>query len=107
MCDEPKNGLLDIVASNDTQGEAKGSYTITELTTGVEVAKGDFAVEANGKAILGTLPEIKNKFYLIRWSSTAGDGVNHFVCAIGDGWTWEGYKACMQKAGFFDEFEGF
>lgn len=49
----------------------------------------------------------KNGFYLIRWTSTEGKGVNHFVCNIGDGWTWEAYKNCMQKAGFYDEFEGF
>ena len=107
MCDEPKNGLLDVVAANDTQKEVTGTYTVTELMTGEEVAKGEFTVEANGKAILGTLPELKNKFYLLRWTSTGGDGVNHFVCAIGEDWTWEGYKACMQKAGFYDEFEGF
>ena len=107
MCDEPKAGLLDLVASNDSQGEAKGECTVIDLTSGETVWTGAFEVEANGKAVIAKLPEKKNAFYLIRWVSTAGKGQNHFVCAIGDGWTWENYKNCMQKAGFYDEFEGF
>ena len=63
--------------------------------------------EANGKVTAAKLPEKKNGFYLIRWKATSGEGINHFVCTIGDDWTWEGYKACMEKAGFYDEFEGF
>ena len=107
MCDEPKEGLLDLVAANDTQKTAKGEYTVVELVSGEEVLKGAFEVEANGKAVLAKLPEKKNGFYLIRWTGEEGSGVNHFVCTIGEGWTWESYKACMQKAGFYDEFEGF
>ncbi len=107
MCDEPKEGLLDLVAANDTQSEAKGEYVVLDLTTGEQVANGSFSVEANGKAVLAKLPEKKNAFYLIRWVSTAGKGQNHFVCTIGEGWTWKAYEACMKKAGFYNEFEGF
>ena len=64
-------------------------------------------MEANGIAKAADLPEIKGGFYLIRWKTEQGEGVNHFVCNIGEGWTYDMYKACMQKAGFYDEFEGF
>jgi beta-mannosidase len=107
ICDEPKEGLLDLLAVNDTQSAVKGEYTAVELVSGEEVASGAFEVEANGKTVVCKLPEKKNGFYLIRWTSTGGNGVNHFVCTIGDGWTWEAYKNCMEKAGFYNEFEGF
>ena len=85
-----------------------GNYLTLQATVpGEEVANGTFEVEANGKAVVCKLPDKKNGFYLIRWTSTGGNGVNHFVCNIGDGWTWEAYKNCMQKAGFYGEFEGF
>ena len=107
MCDEPKGGLLDLVAANDTQATVTGECMVVDLTTDETVWSGAFEVEANGKVTVAKLPEKKNGFYLIRWTSTCGEGINHFVCTIGDGWTWEGYKACMEKAGFYDEFEGF
>ena len=107
ICDEPKEGVLDLVAVNDTQSTVKGEYTVVELVSGEEVANGVFEVEANGKTVAYKLPEKKNGFYLIRWTSTKGNGINHFVCNIGESWTWEAYKTCMQKAGFYNEFEGF
>jgi hypothetical protein len=107
MCNEPKAGLLDLVAANDTQCKATGDCTVIDLTTDEIVWSGAFEVEENGKTTIAKIPEKKNAFYLIRWTSAAGDGTNHFVCTIGDDWTWEGYKACMQKAGFYNEFEGF
>ena len=107
ICDEPKEGLLDLLAVNDTQSTVKGEYTVMELVSGEKVANGMFEVPANGKTVVCKLPEKKNGFYLIRWTSTGGNGVNHFTCTIGDGWTWEVYKNCMEKAGFYNEFEGF
>ena len=53
------------------------------------------------------LPDIKGAFYAIRWKTDTEEGLNHFVCNIGEGWMYEAYKACMEKLGFYDEFEGF
>ncbi len=107
ICDEPKERTLDLLAVNDTQSIVKGEYAVVELVSDEEVTSGVFEVEPNGKTVVCKLPEKKNGFYLIRWTSTGGDGVNHFACTIGKGWTWETYKTCMQRAGFYDEFEGF
>jgi len=107
ICDEPKEGLLDLLAVNDTQSTVKGEYTVMELVSGEKVANGMFEVPANGKTVVCKLTDKKYGFYLIRWTSTGGNGVNHFTCTIGDGWTWEVYKNCMEKAGFYNEFEGF
>ncbi len=72
-----------------------------------EIASGAFDVDANGIVRVANLAEEKGGFYLLRWTTEEGEGVNHYVCNIGEGWTYEKYKACMQKAGFYDEFEGF
>ena len=64
-------------------------------------------LSANGKMVVCKFSEKKNGFYLLCWTSTGGNGANHFACTIGDGWTWEAYKTCMQKVGFYNEFEGF
>ena len=107
MCNEPKNGLLDLLAANDTQSNVLGEYSVIDLTNDEQVASGNFALKANESAVIAQLLEKKNGFYLIRWSSTAGNGQNHYTCTVGDGWTWETYANCLKKAGFYDEFEGF
>ena len=107
MFDEPVDGQLTLVAANDTQAEVHASYTVTDLTTNQTITKGNLVLEANGCARIEKVPETKNGFYMITWESDAGNGKNHFTCTIGDGWTWEAYRACMQKAGFYEEYEGF
>jgi len=107
MFDEPVDGKLTLVAANDTQSTVHASYTVTDLTTGATVTKGNLEIEANGCIRVEQVPEAKNGFYMITWESDAGSGRNHFTCTIGDGWTWDAYRICMQKAGFYDEYEGF
>ena len=107
LFDEPKDGMLELVATNDTQESVSADYTIVDLTTDELVCKGRVELPANGIVRLDKVPEKLGSFYLIRWETEQGEGVNHFACAIGEGWTYEKYKACMQKAGFYDEFEGF
>lgn len=107
LFDEPKDGMLELVATNDMQQSVSAEYTVVDLATDEPVCKGKVELPANGIARLDKVPEKLGSFYLIRWKTEQGEGVNHFVCAIGEGWTYEKYKTCMQKAGFYDEFEGF
>ena len=107
LCDEPKNGVIALYATNDKQVDLTAEYTVENLATGEMVASGTCTVKANEIVKAADLPDAKGGFYLIRWKTEQGEGVNHFVCNIGEGWTYETYKACMEKAGFYDEFEGF
>lgn len=107
MFDEPVDGKLTLVAANDTQASVHASYTVIDLTNGKIVTKGTVDIQANGCARVEQVPETKNGFYMITWESDAGNGTNHFTCTIGDGWTWEAYRECMIKAGFYEEYEGF
>ena len=107
FCDEPKNGELELLATNDTQAEQTARYTVENVVTGEVVAQGEVTVEANGIVCAAKLPDAKGAFYCIRWETATEQGINHFVCNIGEGWTYEAYKACMEKVGFYDDFEGF
>lgn len=107
LCDEPKNGEIELVATNDTQSEKTAKYTVENVVTGEIVCEGEVTVEANGIVCATKLPNVKGAFFAIRWKTGEESGKNHFVCNIGEGWTYDAYKACMEKLGFYDEFEGF
>ena len=107
MCDEPIDGMLDLVATNDLQIPVSATYTVTDLMSNEIVYTGDVTLEANGIARIAKLPDKKNAFYLIRWKSELGEGKNHFACSAKEGWDYEAHIACLKKAGFYDEFEGF
>jgi beta-mannosidase len=106
-CKEPVNGKMELMALNDMQEEKTLEYTVENLTTGETVAKGKVSVPANGIAVAAELDEEKYAFFLIRWKSEEGEGVNHHTCSLGDVWEYSNYVECMKKAGFYDEFEGF
>ncbi len=106
-CKEPADKKLTLTALNDTQEEQTLSYTVENLTTGQLVAQGEVTVGANATQPACELSEEPYAFFLIKWKSAQGEGVNHHTCSLGDVWKYEDYVKCMQKAEFYDEFEGF
>ena len=58
-------------------------------------------------ALAARLPELRSAFLLIEWQTEDGEGKNHFVTNIGEGWTYKQYEDCMKKCGFYLEYEGF
>lgn len=107
MCTEPKGGEIELVASNDMRQKVCCKYKVTDLRSDRVIHEGSLELDSDGLATVARLPEIKGGFYLIEWFSDSVNGRNHFVCNIGDGWTFEEYFACMKKAGFDKDFEGF
>ena len=108
FCDEPENGRIDLIAANENRFSVASEYTVTDLATGEQLATGKVELASGETLRIAKLPERKSGFYLITWKTADGTvGKNHFVCNIGEGWTYEAYRACMEKAGFWDEFEGF
>ena len=106
MMDEPKDGQLTLVATNDFRTAVHVNYTVRELYSGAEVLRGVAEVEPDGIVRIAKLPDTGSAFYLIEWD---GDvcGKDHFTAAIGDGISLEKYTECMKKCGFYDAFEGF
>jgi hypothetical protein len=107
FCDEPEDGMLDLIATNDLQETVQATYTVKNLLTDEVVCEGSVSLDSNGITRIAKLPDVKNAFYLISWSSAQGDGKNHFACSAKEGWDYETHIACLKKAGFYDEFEGF
>ena len=107
LFDEPKDGKITLIAANDSRACESVEYKVTNLVNDEVVLSGKVDVEKDGKIEVDSLVEEKNAFYLIEWKYSLGEGKNHFVTTIGDNWTYDKYKACMIKAGFYDEFEGF
>ncbi|MBQ8308611.1 MAG: hypothetical protein IJX96_02130 [Clostridia bacterium] len=104
---EPENGLMELMATNDSRENISAEYTVKNLATGETVVTGKIELEADGKAVAETIPYIDHAFFLIEWKTERGNGVNHHACSLGDTWQYEQYINCMKKAGFYDEFEGF
>ena len=104
---EPTNGKHTLIATNDSRVDESVEYKVTNLVNDKVVLSGKFDIEKDGKLDVNALDVENNAFYLIEWTSKQGKGKNHFVTTIGEGWTYELYKSCMIKAGFYDEFEGF
>lgn len=107
LFDEPKDGKITLIAANDSRACESVEYKVTNLVNDEVALSGKVDVEKDGKIEVDSLVEEKNAFYLIEWKYSLGEGKNHFVTTIGDNWTYDKYKACMIKAGFYDEFEGF
>ena len=107
LCAEPEDGVIGLITSNESRFAVTAGYTVTDLADGEVLATGTVEAGAHETLCAARLPEKHCGFYLITWKTADGEGKNHFVCNIGEDWTYEAYKACMEKAGFWDEFEGF
>ncbi len=106
LCREPENGVIALLAVNDTQKTVTAEYTVKDLFSDREVLSGRCSVAPNESAIIGSLKEQK-AFYLMQWKSDEIYGCNHFVPLIEKGLVLEEYITFMKKAGFYQELEGF
>jgi len=107
ICREPVDGKIELIAANDSRIAERGSFTVTNLADNTRLSEGSFSVEPDGKEIIATLPELYCGFYLIEWRTDKTEGRNHYVCNIGEGWSFKKYYDCMKKAGLDRGFEGF
>ena len=106
LFDEPAGGTLTLKAANDTRAAVAVDYTVTDLAAGRRVLEGRCAVPPDGLASVAALRETPGGFYLIEWTGGA-EGKNHYAADIYHGLEPERYLACMEKAGFRNELEGF
>ena len=107
MVNEPVDGKMDLIACNDSRDTLTVEYTVKNLKNDDIILTGKFEILPDDKLTINTLPEIDHAFYFIEWNTNLGKGKNHHTCSIGDKWNFDDYIACMKKAGFYDEFEGF
>lgn len=107
MCDEPKDGKIDVCIANDTQSDKLVKYSIKNVVDGRIVAQNERLVKSNGLTVAETINEQKGAFYFIEWQSDNLTGVNHFASFIENKFDYATYIQNLKKVGFDKYFEGF
>ena len=107
MFGEPKGDTLTLYAVNELNCDKNISYTITEVYSGDEIAKGAASAKAglSVPVIAVNTEEDKQKFYLIEWTVDGRTYKNHY-CTNLLNTDYKKYLSAIEKCGF-DEFEGF
>lgn len=79
MCREPAPWNSSVIAVNDTNETAAGTFEV-ETENGIELA-GTFEIAPGGHKILGELrsPRATNALWLIRWQNNEKKGANHYI----------------------------
>ncbi len=106
MFDEPAEGRIALYGVNDLTQEKQISYTVTNLTTGLQMLSGSAVLSAESSAAIDALAvtEDEQNFYLIEWEMDGKVYKNHFhtnLLKI----DFEKYMAAISKCGM-NEFEG-
>jgi len=74
------NDTLPLVAVNDTRVSAKGKVKVTDVKSGNIVFNDDFNVDANGKAIITSIPELSGQgILLIEYEVDGQTYKNHYL----------------------------
>ena len=96
MFDEPKDGLLTLYAVNDTQSPKHIAYLV-EDDSGNIVLSGETSVKADCSTPVASLDASgEKKYYIIRWGSEEGVGMNHYFENIID-IDFAYYKTLLEK----------
>jgi hypothetical protein len=106
MFDEPKDGKITLVATNDLQETQEVYYTVTNIQDNNEVLSGKITLEANGIVRLDSIIPTDNAFYLIKWTANGIESSNHFTANIENTLDYNTYLRQIKKVGY-DRFEGF
>jgi len=78
---EPENGRQAVVVANDTRTAWPLRFTVTDVDAGTEVLAGEVVAAANATTPAGSIPWAGPvpRFYVMRWESPAGRGINHHL----------------------------
>jgi beta-mannosidase len=74
MAAEPEDQRCRIVAANDTRGEARGMFAVTDADSGATLLEGELLAPPGASSTLGTVPAGRDaqRLFLLRW--TVGTG---------------------------------
>ena len=80
LINDAKDGKHPLIAVNDTRLPSKGSVEVTDVATGKQIYKSDFSIEANGKEIITTIPQMQGQgILLIKYKIGGKDYSNHYL----------------------------
>ena len=106
MFDEPVDGRISLVGSNDLPKDVELAYEVKRITGAEEtVLTGKARLTADSASVLAALPveEGEKEFYLITWRLDGKTYRNHYFTNIID-IDYPTYLEALQKCGM-DEFE--
>lgn len=108
MMDEPENGELSLIVSNDTRDDLPVSYQVYDMTNEKKlVAAGSAIAQGDRSACVQKLPYDgkAQTFYYITWESGVHSGTNHYLAGRPP-YDLDHYLAIIHELGY-DQFEGF
>jgi len=77
---DAQNGKYPLVAVNDTRKPSSGTVKITDVATGKSIYKGNFSIDANGRTLIASLPEMQGQgMLLIQCKIDGKDFANHYL----------------------------
>lgn len=81
LINDPVEGACPLVVANDTREEASGEVKVTDVGSGKVVFKGRYAVEANGKSLIASIPEMAGQgMFKIEYTGRGGEKLeNHYL----------------------------
>lgn len=100
MISEPDaDGLVNVVAVNDTRSTQKVRFEITEMYSGKTVFSGECECPSDINTTALRFHPQDEAIYAVRWFGDR-EGQNHYVANIGDGLELDRYTQAMKKYGF-------
>ncbi len=84
MFREPADGVLELVASNDTRDPLSLSFRVTDVDTDAEILAGEGVAAADAVTVLGRVPfaESAQHCYRLAWTAGSASGANHYVAGV-------------------------
>jgi beta-mannosidase len=80
MIGDAKDGKHPVVAVNDTRDKASGSVSVKDADNGTVLLSGQFMVPANGKTVIGFIPEKDTQsMWLVDYSTGKEKFSNHYL----------------------------
>jgi beta-mannosidase len=80
ICCEPAHGQHEVVVVNDTRQPAHGRLKVSDADTGTVLLDEKWAVEANGKTTVGTVPQAHAPaLWLLEWTVAEQVHHNHYL----------------------------
>lgn len=103
MIKEPENGILSIIAANDTFQNQNVEYTVTDISIDKCIINGRFEIEANSNLPVLQIPydEKNMHFYLISWEYNGKKSRNHYISG-NPPFELEKYIEYLKKADLFE-----
>ena len=101
---EPENWLQELVVCNDTRQDVLLRYSVSDVQSGELLCEGEGSAYADAVTVLDSIPYSQGakRFYLLRWESALGEGLNHYL-AGNPPFDLETYRRWLDLAGILPE----